>query len=96
MQGFAIIGIMAGCALGAFVMLVWLVRNGKSGLALSILSVIGAGFVVLFYAAGRPTGIDPVRAMSGALLFALPALAGGLAGGALGWLLRQRDDRKGR
>lgn len=96
MQGLGIIGIMAGCALVAFFLLVRLVRGGHSGLALSILSIIGAGLVVLLYAAGRPTGVDPVRAMSAALLFALPALAGGLAGGALGWLLRQRDDRKGR
>ena len=79
----------------AFFLLVRLVRGGQSGLALSILSIIGAGLVVLLDAAGRPTGIDPVRAMSGALLFLLPAMMGGLAGGALGWLLRRRDDRRG-
>ena len=79
----------------AFFLLVRLVRGGQAGLAVSIVSIIGAGLVVLLYAAGRPTGIDPVRAMSGALLFLLPAMMGGLAGGALGWLLRRRDDRRG-
>lgn len=95
MGGLAIIGIMAACALVTFALLLRWVRTGAFGLALSLLSVLGACLAILIYATGRPFGINPLLAMDLALLWVFPALLGGLAGGLLGWLLRQRDDRKG-
>ena len=94
MQTIAILGMMSGCALVAFFALARVVRAGQAGLGLSIIAAIGACLTVLMYAAGRPFGIDPVIAMGGALLFALPALLGAGAGALLGWMLRRRDDRK--
>ena len=94
MQTLAILGVMSACALIAFAGLVRLVRQGQSGAALTIVSVLGGVFVLLLYAAGRPFGIDPVLAMGGAMLFVLPALLGAGAGALLGWMLRRRDDRR--
>ncbi|PUB18829.1 UDP-N-acetylmuramate--alanine ligase [Yoonia sediminilitoris] len=94
MQGLALLGVMIGCALIPFIWVTQLVRGGKSGLALSISCVIGGGLAVLLYAAGRPFGIDPVFAMTLALLIFLPAMLGAGAGGFLGYLMRKRDDRK--
>ncbi len=94
MQTFAILGVMCACALIAFMGLARLVRGGKSGLALSIISGLGAVLTILIYAAGRPFGIDPVIAMGGALLFVLPTLVGAGAGALLGWMLRRKDDRR--
>jgi uncharacterized membrane protein YsdA (DUF1294 family) len=85
---------MVCAAMLPFVLLAWLVRSGKSGLALSLMSIIGAVFVVLIYASGRPFGVDPLRAMSTAMLIFLPALLGGGAGALLGWMLRRRDDQR--
>lgn len=95
MAGLGIIGIMAACALASFAVLLRWVRAGVFGLALSMLSVLGACLTILIYATGRPFGINPLLAMDLALLWVFPALLGGLAGALLGWLLRQRDDRKG-
>lgn len=93
MDGFAIIGLMVLCALVPFGLLVRLVRAGQAGWAMTILSVLGASLVILIFAAGRPFGIDPVFAMSVALVWFFPACLGGAAGALLGWLLRKRDDR---
>ncbi len=94
MGDLAIIASMLGCAFLPFAVLVKLVRAGASGLALTFMSVLGGVFVVLIYASGRPFGVDPVFALSAALLFVFPALLGGAAGALLGWLLRRRDDQK--
>jgi hypothetical protein len=85
---------MVVCALAPFALLVKLVRAGLAGLAMTLLSLLGGCFVILIYASGKPFGIDPVLAISLALLFVLPALIGGGAGALLGWLLRKRDDRR--
>lgn len=85
---------MGMAALVPFAALVRLVRGGHAGWAMTILSVIGGSLVVLLYASGRPFRMDPVVAMSLALLLALPALLGGGAGALLGWMLRKRDDYK--
>ncbi len=89
-----VLGLMLTCAALPFVFLAKLMRAGQSGLALSIISVIGASFVILVYASGRPFGIDPVIAMMAAMLACTPALLGGAAGMFLGWLLRRQDDRR--
>lgn len=85
---------MAVCALLPFAFLVKLVRAGQAGWAMTILSVLGGCAAIFFYASGKPFGIDPVLALSILFLFVLPALLGGGAGALLGWLLRQRDDRR--
>lgn len=82
------------CAMLPFAVLARLMRAGQSGLSLSIISGIGGVFVILIYASGRPFGIDPVLAMTLAMLACVPALLGGIAGAVLGWLLRRRDDRR--
>ncbi|MEL6683381.1 MAG: UDP-N-acetylmuramate--alanine ligase [Pseudomonadota bacterium] len=76
-----------------FALLTWLMRSGQTGLALTMVSVIGATFAVFIYASGRPFGVDPVLAMTIAMLACVPALLGSTAGLFLGWLLRRQDDR---
>ena len=89
-----LLGIMLSSATFPFVLLTWLTRKGQSGMALTAVSVIGAVLVVLLFAAGRPIGIEPVFAMTVAMLGFVPAFLGSLAGVWLGWLLRRQDDRR--
>ncbi|MEM8536823.1 MAG: UDP-N-acetylmuramate--alanine ligase [Pseudomonadota bacterium] len=89
-----LLGIMLSCATLPFILLTWLVRRGQSGYALTAASVIGATLVILLFAAGRPIGIDPVFAMTLALLGFVPAMLGALAGALLGWILRRQDDQR--
>ena len=93
MAELTIFAIMLAAAAIPFVWLTQLVRGGRSGLALTIGSLIGAALAVAMFAAGRPFGVDPVQAMGLAMLLLLPALLGCMAGGVLGWMLRKRDDR---
>jgi hypothetical protein len=93
MEGVGIIFVMVVCAIVPFAVLVRLVRVGQAGWSLTILAILCGGLMVLLYATGRPFGINPVFAMSAALLGVLPALLGAGAGALLGWLLRKRDDR---
>ena len=89
-----IVGLMLIGAALPFVLLTKLMRAGHSGLAMTILSVSGATLTILIYASGRPFDIDPVFAMTVAMLVFVPALLGGAMGAFLGWLLRRRDDRR--
>ncbi len=89
-----VLGVMLTCAGLPFMLLTKLMREGQSGLALTIGSVIGATFVIFIYASGRPFGIDPIFAMTVAMLACVPALLGCTAGAFLGWLLRRQDDRR--
>ncbi len=89
-----IFGLMLLCAMLPFALLTWLVRSGQSGLAWTIVSVIGATLAIFIYASGRPFGIDPIFAMTVAMLVCVPALLGSTAGAFLGWLLRRQDDRR--
>lgn len=89
-----IFGAMLTCAMAPFALLTWLMRSGQTGLALTIISVIGATFAIFIYASGRPFGVDPVIAMMIAMLACVPALLGSTAGAFLGWLLRRQDDRR--
>lgn len=94
MTGLVIVGGMVIAALVPLGLMIRLVRRGHAGWSMTLLSVLGACLMVLLYAAGRPFGVDPVLAMSLALLVVLPAVLGGGAGALLGWLLRKRDDRR--
>ena len=93
MMQFFVIGGMLASAMLPFALLVWLVRSGRNGLALTIVSLIGAAFAIFIFASGRPFGISPVFAMTAAMLVCVPALLGSTAGVFLGWLLRRQDDR---
>ena len=88
-----IFGLMLIAAALPFVLLTKLMRAGQTGLAITIVSVIGAALAISVYASGRPFGIDPVVAMTVAMLAFVPAVLGGVMGAFLGWLLRRRDDR---
>lgn len=94
MGGLWVLALMLCAAFVPFALLLRLMRGGQSGLALTVMSALGAVFAILLYASGRPFGVDPVMAMSVALLAALPAFLGGGAGSILGWLLRRRDDNR--
>lgn len=93
MTQFYVFAVMVSCAMLPFALLTWLVRSGQNGLALTIVSLIGATFAVFLFASGRPFGINPVFAMTVAMLVCVPALLGSTAGAFLGWLLRRQDDR---
>lgn len=85
---------MTLCALLPFAGLTWMVLKGKNGLALTIVSLLGAGFSIMIYATNHDFGIDPVRAIGIALVFFLPALLGSGAGALLGWVIRRRRERR--
>lgn len=89
-----VFGFMLLCAMAPFALLTWLMRSGQTGLAWTIVSVIGATLVIFIYASGRPFGVDPIFAMTIAMLACVPALLGSTAGALLGWLLRRQDDRR--
>ena len=93
MMQLLVLGIMLTCAMLPFAVLTLLMRSGRTGLALTIVSVIGAALVVSIYASGRPFGVDPVMAMTVALMACVPAFLGSTAGAFLGWLLRRQDER---
>ena len=93
MMQLLVLGIMLTCAMLPFAVLTLLMRSGRTGLALTIVSVIGAVLVVSIYASGRPFGVDPVMAMTVALMACVPAFLGSTAGAFLGWLLRRQDER---
>ncbi|MDP5083928.1 MAG: UDP-N-acetylmuramate--alanine ligase [Yoonia sp.] len=88
-----VFGGMVFCAMLPFALLTWLVRSGRNGLAVTILCLIGATLAIFIFASGRPFGINPVFAMTVALLVCVPAFLGSTAGAFLGWLLRRQDDR---
>lgn len=89
-----VFGLMLISAALPFALLTKLMRAGQTGLTVTIISVIGATLVIFIYASGRPFGINPVFAMTVAMLACIPALLGGTAGAFLGWLLRRQDDRR--
>lgn len=93
-EGALIIAAMVACALIPMMWLTYLMIRGKSGLVLTILSILGAVFVVLYFAVTTPIGIDPLQAYSIAYLFVLPATIGAASGALLGWLIRRRRDRR--
>ncbi|MEO1640408.1 MAG: UDP-N-acetylmuramate--alanine ligase [Pseudomonadota bacterium] len=89
-----VFGVMLSCAALPFMLLTVLMRRGKSGLALTIGSLIGAGLVILIFASGTPIGFDAVMAMAVALVGFVPAFLGTVSGALLGFLLRRQDERR--
>ncbi len=92
--GIVVFGIMVVGAFIPFGIVGYLVRMGKNGLALTLGSVIGAMLWILVWGADGRLGIDPLLAISWAMLFFVPAMIGTLSGALLGWLMRRKDDRK--
>jgi len=93
MQDVLILTTMFACAMLPFVGCARLMYQGHAGYTLTLLSVLGAAFAILLYGTNHDVGLDPVQAMGMALLFCLPALAGGLAGSLLGHLLNKRKEK---
>jgi hypothetical protein len=93
-EGVLIIAAMTACGLVPMAWLTHLMIRGRSGLVLTLLSVLGAIMVILWFAVETPIGLDPLRAYSIFLLFLMPAMIGALSGTALGWLVRKRRDRR--
>ena len=89
-----VLGVMLTCAVLPFAVLTKLMRGGQSGLAMTIIAVSVATLAIFVYASGRPFGIDPILAMTIAMLACVPAFLGSTAGAFLGWLLRRQDDRR--
>ena len=81
---------MTLCAMMPFFAMAMLMRRGKSGFALTIVSILGAIVVILYYGIKTPIGLSPDQAISWLLFFALPSFLGACAGGAAGWLVRRR------
>ena len=81
---------MVVAALAPFALATFWMQRGKVGYTLTLFSIAGAALGIAFFAASRPIGFDPVRAMSWAMLFFLPATLGCSAGALLGWLIYRR------
>ena len=85
--------ILCAACLAGFVLLFRLTERGRTGAALTALSLLGAGAVVGWYLAAR---IGPPQAEQAAFFsvaLCAPALLGGIAGGALGRAIDSRRDR---
>ena len=87
--------LMVLSALLPFALSARLVDRGRNGPAVSVIAGIGAALVILIWAAAGHMGLDPLMAMSWAMLCVLPAFLGALIGAALGWLMRRRRERDG-
>ncbi len=94
MLQFGVFAVMLSFAMLPFWLLTRLTRSGQSGLALSIVAVIGATFAIFFYASSRPFGVDPVFAMGVAMVACVPAFLGSISGMLLGAILRKADNQK--
>lgn len=94
LQNLIVFGAMGASAFIPFVLLTRLVERGKNGFALTVVSLLGAVLTVLMYATDNDFGFDPLKAISWAMLFALPALMGAGAGALLGYLVRRRRERR--
>ncbi len=94
MAQIVVFAIMLFAAGVPFVWMTAAMRKGQSGLVLTVNSLIGGALAILWFASGRPIGIDPMLATGFALLGFVPALLGSTAGTFLGWLLRRQDDRR--
>ncbi len=93
MADFAVISIMIVSALAAFGVMARLMLLQKSGLALTLVSLIAAGLAVLIFASSTPIGLDPVRAIAIAMVCLFPALLGAGAGALLGSMILRRRQR---
>ena len=82
--------LMVACAMIPFALAAYWLQRGKVGYGLTLMSVLGACLAIAIYAASHFIGVDPVRAMSSAMLVFAPGTLGSAAGGLLGWLIYRR------
>ena len=82
--------LMVVAAFAPFALATWWMQRGRVGYTLTLFSLAGAALTLSIFAASRPVGVDPVQAMSWAMLFFLPAVLGCSAGALLGWLIYRR------
>ncbi len=88
-----VLGAMIASAMIPFAAMARSMRIGKTGFALTVMSILGAILVILYFGMRTPIGLSPRQAMGWTLIFALPAVLGGSAGCFAGWLLRKRAER---
>jgi hypothetical protein len=89
-QDIGVLGVMLACGLVPFALVCKLMLGGQNGLALSIVSLIGAALAVALFASVRPFGVDPLNAIIASYIFLVPAMVGATAGMFLGWLIYRR------
>lgn len=90
MADLAVIAVMFVFALIPFGVMARVMFLQKSGLALTIMSVLSAALAFFIFASTTPIGMDPLRAIGIAMVSLLPALIGAGAGAVLGHLLLRR------
>lgn len=86
----AILAVMFASGIVPFALMTRLMMAQHAGWSICVMSLIGAGFVVAWFASTTPMGIDPMLAVSAAFLIFLPAFLGGGMGAVLGYLLLRR------
>jgi uncharacterized membrane protein len=90
MADLSVIAVMFASAMVPFALMARLMLAQKSGLALSVISLIAAALAICVFASSRPMGIDPLRAIGIAMVCLLPALIGAGAGALLGHMILRR------
>ncbi|MCO4846538.1 MAG: UDP-N-acetylmuramate--alanine ligase [Yoonia sp.] len=90
MADVAIIAVMFVSAMIPFAVMARLMLAQKSGLALTVMSLLAAAVAIFIFASTTPVGIDPLFAIGVAMVSLLPALIGAGAGALLGHLLLRR------
>lgn len=88
-----VLGIMLVCGFVPFAITCKLMLTGKTGIALTVISILGAALTIALYSSTRPMGIDPMAAIIAGLLFLTPAVVGAGAGMLLGWLIYRRRNK---
>lgn len=90
MADVVVVVMMLTAASVPFVLATRWMQRGKVGYTLTLFSLLGAGLAIALFTSTRLMGVNPVNAMSAALLVFLPATLGSMAGALLGWLIYQR------
>lgn len=94
MAGLIVFSLLMAGALAPFALVCWLAMTGRARWGIAVCASIAIALAFLVHGASRPEGLDPLFAMSWAMLVALPALFGGLSGLLLGWVLRRRAGKR--
>lgn len=90
MADLTIIAVMFVSAMIPFAVMARLMLAQKSGLALTVMSLLAAGLTIFIFASTTPVGIDPLFAIGVAMVAFLPALIGAGVGAMLGHMLLRR------